>query len=243
MRLVDDLGASSCCGIESAVNPYLLNFSEGYNRTYIDFCFYSSGRCPPYGINKTLYELKNITSHSPHTKFYAFKLDARHYVETKAYAGNGTTGSIATGIPSITMVQCEVNGTWQACSQAQWHMNLSATRARCQHTEGDANVKRVGFKLENEFDNKTFFSTFNSTRQAEGVWYYDSPNIFINDSDWWALSVECEDRHEELDSRVQKWFVPWGHFNVTWFYDENGTLKANVSCVGGECGELNITLG
>ncbi len=80
MRMTGDYLNSECCGYESAINPNFFNFSNEYNLTYIDWCFYST-RCAPYIPNSSLYEITNITSHSKNVKFYGFKLDAYHYAK------------------------------------------------------------------------------------------------------------------------------------------------------------------
>ncbi|MBW2988161.1 hypothetical protein DRJ48_02375 [Candidatus Woesearchaeota archaeon] len=244
MRLTGQYNLSSrCCGIESAVNPYYLNFTREYNRTYIDFCFYTVGKCAPYGVNKTLYELENITTHTPNTKFYGFKLDARHYVGFSAEKGSGTVGLKPSGKPSVGVIECEINtkNNWTQCDSAQWHTTILGTRAVCEHTDGYDKIIAAGFRLRNEDDDYTYFDVPNSTRLDGGVWYYNNTDVYINDSGTWTLRVRCEDRQGLVDARTESWFVPWGTANII-FINQSGNITAIINCTGGECDEINITL-
>lgn len=80
MRLENNSGASTCCGIESFINPYStgLNMTTDEPWSYVDYCFYGrecEGSTPG---NKSLWNITGVSSVSTSQKFYMFKLDSYH---------------------------------------------------------------------------------------------------------------------------------------------------------------------
>ncbi|MDP7244467.1 MAG: hypothetical protein QF568_03920, partial [Flavobacteriales bacterium] len=79
MRFYNDISASSCCGIESLVNPNNPSISNK-DVSYVDYLYWSSvENCanPPY----TLLRVDKI-----HTEFPNFKFDLNHLAKYKLSA-------------------------------------------------------------------------------------------------------------------------------------------------------------
>jgi len=83
---------SSCCGVESLINPYVMaSVNGGVERAYVDWCYYiPSGqpdRCTPAAVG-TLWNVTCVTNDTDNTKFYRFALDTYHAL--KYNISNGT---------------------------------------------------------------------------------------------------------------------------------------------------------
>lgn len=77
MRFENNSAASSCCGIESLVNPNELNISDE-PWSYVDYCFYGHGCNDSRSGNKSLWNITGISSGDETEKFYMFKLEIYH---------------------------------------------------------------------------------------------------------------------------------------------------------------------
>jgi len=73
---------SSCCGIESLINPVKLNITRNVNVSYVDYCFFNTTKRESCGHTSTgdsqLFNFTHLTNSTPNQKFYAFKLDPIH---------------------------------------------------------------------------------------------------------------------------------------------------------------------
>lgn len=90
LRLINDISASPCCGIESMINLNNMKIEENKNATFVDYCYWS-GICigEDYGnyiwtIEGDKFSKPNITYYGeerdtlPEHEFYRFKLDTYH---------------------------------------------------------------------------------------------------------------------------------------------------------------------
>ena len=88
MRFSNNLSNQSCCGIESAINPALVDLhaippeDPLLQKSFIDWCFYGD-RCPPDPIiggslGGSYWNITSITNYTDGGPGYAFKIDTLH---------------------------------------------------------------------------------------------------------------------------------------------------------------------
>ena len=77
MRFENNNNKSSCCGIESLINPYDLNISDE-PWSYVDYCFYGHECNDSRSGNKSLWNITGISSGNETERFYMFKLEIYH---------------------------------------------------------------------------------------------------------------------------------------------------------------------
>jgi hypothetical protein len=79
MRLENDSTNSSCCGIESLINPVKLGFTQTYSRSYVDYCFYGQPEIESCGKpDYTMHNFSHISSSEQGEQFYGFRLEIYH---------------------------------------------------------------------------------------------------------------------------------------------------------------------
>jgi hypothetical protein len=79
MRFMNNTGNSTCCGIESLINPVRLNINTGVWRSYVDYCFYANPLRESCGYEGyTLHNFTSLSHTTPGNKFYSFKLEPYH---------------------------------------------------------------------------------------------------------------------------------------------------------------------
>ena len=78
MRLENNSNKSSCCGMESFINPYAMNMTTDEPWAYVDYCFYGRECQGSIPGNKSLWNITGISSVSISEKYYMFKLDSYH---------------------------------------------------------------------------------------------------------------------------------------------------------------------
>lgn len=89
MRFENKTDNSTCCGMESLINPVELKIATiNFNVTYVDYCFFNNTRresCghPQYG----LFNITGITNPTPNNRFYGFKLEITHLEKYNLTAG------------------------------------------------------------------------------------------------------------------------------------------------------------
>ena len=150
--------------------------------------------------------------------------------------------------PTIQQVQCLVNNSvWMNCQNISFGSNFSGVRANC--TTAYNPVTNVTFNFSNTPDARLFFQ--NTTNTTVGGWYYYYQNITINDSGEFILNVVCSNNESATDTEMLNWTVPWGKVSISLItpntnryveYNKFFNFTANISCRGGECGELNAIL-
>lgn len=146
--------------------------------------------------------------------------------------------------PSGAQIECEEAGSWKDCNEVEFSEILTRVRINC-----TGNVINASFNLTNIPDSYTFFNS-NATLNETTWWIYDNPDLIINDSGKFYLSGTCYGPSSQSRTFVN-WTVPWGNLivdlispylninvNPNKFFD----FTTNVTCVGGECGSVNVTL-
>ncbi len=79
MRFENSTSNSSCCGIESFINPVELGITTSKDVSYVDYCFFNT--TPRDSCGYSFYSMHNFTHLSNVTvnqKFYGFKLEIYH---------------------------------------------------------------------------------------------------------------------------------------------------------------------
>ncbi|MBI2133389.1 hypothetical protein HYU11_01765 [Candidatus Woesearchaeota archaeon] len=74
------VSGSTCCGIESPVNPNRLNIPKCTKKSYIDWCFYNRELYNCTG--GMLFNINGVTTYVDGNKYIGFKLDLNHSVVT-----------------------------------------------------------------------------------------------------------------------------------------------------------------
>jgi hypothetical protein len=78
MRFVNDSSNSSCCGMESLINPMELGITNTY-LSYADYCFYGRPQVESCGYpGYALFNFTHLTSDTSDGEFYGFKLELYH---------------------------------------------------------------------------------------------------------------------------------------------------------------------
>jgi len=156
---------------------------------------------------------------------------------------------LASRPPEIQSIECEEDSTvWASCDNIGFSDVISRVRVSC--WDPDGTVRNATFSLGNLDDRITFFSG-TTDDNATGQFMLDSPDIRINDSGTWNLSVTCTDEGGVSATNTSAWYVPWGtcslqlispasDYNAT--QDRFFTFSARISCLDGECGSFNATL-
>jgi len=149
--------------------------------------------------------------------------------------------------PVIHEIECQENNSiWQDCSDILYNDYLTAVRVNCTDPDG---VKGASLRLFNVPDNYEFFN--NNASFANGYWIYDNSDILIQDSGRFDLTASCVDNLSYIGHQTHSWTVPFGVLHsylidpISDIMVEKGSFfnfSAGVSCVGGECGDVNATL-
>ena len=179
------------------------------------------------------------------------------YAESLNYSGNISNANsskinltiYAGEQATANEIQCEQGGGWKACSEIDYGEIITRVRANCTYSEGD--IVNATFNLTGIADKYNYF--YGSVLVGDGDWwvYDNNPNVQIQDSGEFRLEVVCFDENGKSDSNYSNWTVDWGVLNVTLitpiedrniaqyrFFDFN----VSVSCLGGECGYVNVSL-
>ncbi|MBD3253413.1 hypothetical protein GF386_06780, partial [Candidatus Pacearchaeota archaeon] len=149
---------------------------------------------------------------------------------------------------TINQIQCRKEGSWVNCSDIDFNDNLTKVRVNCVSAEGS--ITNATFNLTNIPDKNNYFYSNASSNNGDW-WEYDNDDIIINDSGEFRLDVECFSDIGESDSDYTNWTVSYGSLIVD-LIDPNANTNVNpdkffdftakVSCVGGECGNVNVSL-
>ena len=136
-----------------------------------------------------------------------------------------------------------------------YDMNLTYIGVNC--TAATGNVVNVTFSLFNTEDNITYINTTGYTyRLNESGNFTDlyilNASFQVRDSGNWTLNVSCFASGGGLtDKDANIWEIAWGAIQINLIQPlvdtsvqiyEFFTFSANVTCSGGECGIVNVTL-
>jgi hypothetical protein len=81
MRLYGNISTgtgSICCGLESMVNPAIMNVDKCRRKSYIDWCFYSNNCIPDIAGGGKIWNVTAITTYTPGLKYMGYKIDSFH---------------------------------------------------------------------------------------------------------------------------------------------------------------------
>ena len=152
-------------------------------------------------------------------------------------------------LPQISVIQCkEQTEGWEDCSNIDFHEMLLAVRVN--FTSGDVYITNVSFNFTNIPDDYNYFYS-NSSYNDSGYWVFNNTDVIINDSGGFKLNIFSWDSSDSTDSSYAEWNIPWGSLSANLVnptsdtaVNQNSffTFTAEVSCSGGECGNVNATL-
>ncbi len=155
---------------------------------------------------------------------------------------------VATKPPEINEIQCQINnGSWGACSGLSFNDSLTAIRVNC--TSDYFTVVNVTVNLTNIPDSNLFYTNTTFTNNSD--WWIINKTTKINDSGEFRIDALCMDNESSIDIDYTNWTIPWGTLVVS-LVDPDGDISvekdeffsftAQVSCVGGECGDVEAIL-
>ncbi|MBN1502354.1 hypothetical protein JW930_02320 [Candidatus Woesearchaeota archaeon] len=153
--------------------------------------------------------------------------------------------------PVVNSYECEINsaGNWQLCNNLAYGSTLRQVRVNC--TVQGANVTNVTISLFNIPDSNYLLDNYTSDNST-GYWQLDIDDILIEDSGDFNISIICLSSRGIEKANSTFWSIPWGTLegvllNPTSSRDviQNTTFNfsSRVSCIGGECGDVNATAG
>ncbi|MBS3052067.1 MAG: hypothetical protein J4428_01695 [Candidatus Aenigmarchaeota archaeon] len=183
-------------------------------------------------------------------KFYGL-VEGSTYWKNITSMRTDTTTVIIQEPSNITALECEINSTgrWERCQNLTYSSTLLRTRVLC---PSYVNVTSMSMKLQNVEDNALLNSASNTSVGADNYWLVAN-NYQITDSGTMNLTVSCYVNNALHSSRTVKWFIPFGTLKPIMIspYTENATnyvekdemfsFSFGVRCVGGECGNVNLT--
>ncbi|MBN1793027.1 DUF2341 domain-containing protein [Candidatus Woesearchaeota archaeon] len=150
--------------------------------------------------------------------------------------------------PSIHEIQCQRNNaTWTGCGNITFYDNITGIRVNC--TTDYMPIKNMTVNITNIPDAYTFFT--NTTTTNISHWWYVNKTLLINNSGTYTIGAVCMNNESGMDDYSVSWTVPWGHFVVTQIDPDSNrdveqyrffTYTVNISCVGGECGDVEAIL-
>ncbi len=157
--------------------------------------------------------------------------------------------SVSNNPPSARQINCEKNGEWHNCSSIAFGDTITRVRVLC--TDPEEGVTNASINLTNIPDSYTFFNNFTFDQDSDGYWIFDNPDLVINDSGQFIIMATCYDDESLSRTNYSAWEVPWGSFLIDLLNPNSDTsvmknsfftFSSRISCVGGECGNANVTL-
>jgi len=158
------------------------------------------------------------------------------------------TLDVSNNPPSTQNIQCEKGGEWIDCSEVTFGETITRVRTKCYDPEEE--VVSATFNLTNIPDSYLYFSNSTIDYDSE-YWSLDINDIIINDSGEFNLTATCYDIESLSGNNYSAWEVPWGSFSIdllnpnsdiSVMKDSFFTFSSRINCVGGECGNANVTL-
>ncbi|MFA5764461.1 MAG: DUF2341 domain-containing protein, partial [archaeon] len=141
-------------------------------------------------------------------------------------------------------IQCEEGSSWKDCNQIHFGDTITRVRVNCTGV-----IQNANFNLMNTPDNSTLFNS-NSTSNESTWWIYNNNDLIINDSGEFVLGATCYGPSSQ-SSNLTRWNITWGNLTIDLINpDSNINVNPNeffnfttkVTCTGGECGFVNVTL-
>tara|TARA_Y100000310_G_C20638048_1_gene792313 strand:+ start:450 stop:1259 length:810 start_codon:yes stop_codon:yes gene_type:complete len=167
----------------------------------------------------------------------------------KANSGwfNLTVRTVLTADAALSDVSCSKDNltTVQNCESLSYGDTITHFNATCSAGTGIDNVTFLLYNLE---DNTTQFDNISYTYQINNNFIFNA-SYYIQDSGNWTLNVSCFANSIAVNS--SKWRLPFGWLNISVLSPTGDidaekfntfTFESLVECVGGECGDVNVTL-
>ncbi len=155
-------------------------------------------------------------------------------------------------VSDINNVECSNDSiNYYSCTNMTYNMNITHIRVNC--TARGGNVSGVSYNLYNVEDTTNYIDNQSSTYNSSDYYIYNS-SYYLQDSGDWNLTIVCSVFGFNItasDTDVTSWSLAWGTIVVnlidpivdtTVQIYEFFTFDANVTCTGGECGVVNVTL-
>jgi len=130
-----------------------------------------------------------------------------------------------------------------------YDINLTYIGVNCTALSGS--VANVTFSLFNTEDNITYVNETGYTYNIGSLYIYNA-SYQIRDSGNWTLNVTCSaSSGGQTDRDASLWEIAWGTIVINLINPvidravqlyQFFTFSANVTCTGGECGFVNVTL-
>jgi len=134
-------------------------------------------------------------------------------------------------------------------SEIVYDMNLNYIGTNC--TAQTGSIDNVTFRLFNVEDNVNYINTTAYTFNTTGDLYVLNSSYQIRDSGNWTLFVSCQGSSGSPVTNTTLWEIAWGTIQVNLINPvvdttvqiyQFFTFSANVTCSGGECDVINVTL-
>lgn len=171
--------------------------------------------------------------------------------ETASYEFNSgwfrlTTNGETDGNATINSIECS-NDTvnYYSCSEMNYNSNITHIRVNC---TSPTTITNVTYTLYNSPDDTNYIDNLSYTYN-DGDFYILNSSYKIQDSGDWNLTITCIAQNSDVQSSF--WEVAWGYLQINLIEPitdmsvalyEYFTFSSNVTCIGGECGEVNVTL-
>ncbi len=160
---------------------------------------------------------------------------------------SSTVSVLVSNPPIISNIQC-LESSWGPCPNVLFGDTLVSVRAQCTDTDGF--IKNVTFNLTNIPDRRMFFSN-TTENNSTGYYVFNNNDITIRDSGYFNLTVQCIDNTSVSAIENVGWLVPWGSLtanlekpttDIDMVLHQLGRFSANITCNGGECGNISAVL-
>ncbi len=157
--------------------------------------------------------------------------------------------SVSNNPPVAREIECEKNGAWYNCSSIVFGDVLTRIRVRC--TDPEEGVTNASINLTNLPDDYTYFSNITTDSSYDPYWIFDNNDITVNDSGAFKAMATCYDSESLSGTNSSSWDIPSGSLLITLLNPNANTsvmknafftFSSRISCIGGECGNINVTL-
>ncbi|MGY4884300.1 MAG: DUF2341 domain-containing protein [Nanobdellota archaeon] len=226
---------------------FIFNVSDLSNIAYCNLIVNESIKDTSYSITK---DVNSTFVYLLPNSFYSWKINC-----TDSAGRVGESGlrflniDVSNNPPVAREIECEKNSIWYNCTSIAFGDTLTRMRVRC--TDPEEIIVNASLNLTNVPDSYTYFSDTSFSWDAEQYLTFDNPDIKINDSGMFKIMATCYDNESLTNTNSTNWTVPWGSLSITLLNpnsdtsvmkDSFFTFNSRISCISGECGNINVTL-
>lgn len=194
--------------------------------------------------NQTNWTLKNVSDGNYNWNCLVYDTSGN-----STFAASNWTFTVSTVVVPLTVstIECSNDSVnYYSCGSMAYNINITHVRA---NVTASGNISDVRFNLYNSEDNTNYVNNQSYTYNTSSYYIYNS-SYLLRDSGTWNLSVTA---YGDGDSSVNStsWSLDWGNVSLDWIwptsdvnvtYHQFSTFSVNVTCTGGECGIINVTL-